>query len=169
MSSRNTLNSIACPNSVYTDTGGRITIDIDDAGYSSLSSLFSVTWILGCQHNNSNMPDVRASATTASKSLFVCPLLADCCRIFQHDLVLVKNPISLVSYDENARSVPVQFGGQVRRESAAGDRGNPARSLIIQRHSGRNGSSKNFDYPQNAKLCAPRPFTELLSAVPQCR
>ena len=64
-------------NSVYSDAGGRITIDIDDAGYSSLSSLFSVTWILGCQYNNSNMPDVRASATTASKSLFVCQLLAE--------------------------------------------------------------------------------------------
>ena len=106
------------PNSVYTDTGVRITIDIDDAGYSSLSSLFSVTWIFGCQYNNSNMPDVRASATTASKSLFVCQLLADCCRIFQHDLVVVKNPISLVKCDENDRSGQMRLGGQIDRDFA---------------------------------------------------
>ena len=64
------------PNSVYTDAGVRITIDIDDTGYSFLSSLFSVTWIFGCQYNNSNMPDVRASAVTVSESLCVCPLMA---------------------------------------------------------------------------------------------
>ncbi len=46
------------PNNVYTDTGGRITIDIDDAGYSSLSSLFSAAWNFGCQYNNINIPDV---------------------------------------------------------------------------------------------------------------
>ena len=93
-------------NSVYTDTGVRITIDIDDAGYSSLSSLFSVTWTFGCQYNNSNMPDVRASAMTASESLFVCPLVADYCRILRHGLVLVK-------CDENARTGPMQPGGRI--------------------------------------------------------
>ena len=94
------------PNSVYTDTGVRITIDIDHAGYSSRSSLFSITWIFGCQYNNSNMPDVRASAMTASESLFVCQLLADYCRIFCYEVVLVK-------CDEHARSGPMQPGGQI--------------------------------------------------------
>ena len=41
-------------------------------------------------------------------------IMADCRRIFQRDLVLVKNPMSLVRCGENAGSVPVQFGGQVR-------------------------------------------------------
>ena len=66
------------PSSVYTDAGIRITNDIGDAGYSSLNSLFSVTCTFGCQYSNSNMPDVRASAMTASGSLFVRPLMADC-------------------------------------------------------------------------------------------
>lgn len=44
-------------NSVYTDTGVRITDDIDDAGFAVLSPLFSVTWDFGCQYNNSNIPD----------------------------------------------------------------------------------------------------------------
>ena len=68
--------SFKTSNSVYTDTGVRITIDIDDAGYSSKSSLFSVIWTFGRQYNNSNMPDVRASAMTASESLIVCPVMA---------------------------------------------------------------------------------------------
>ncbi len=44
-------------NSVYTDAGGRITIGIVDAGFVALSSLFSVTWNIGYQYNNINMPD----------------------------------------------------------------------------------------------------------------
>lgn len=44
------------PNSVYTDTGVRITIDIADAENSALSSYHSVTWDIGCQYNNSDMP-----------------------------------------------------------------------------------------------------------------
>lgn len=55
-----------CQKVFYTDAGGRITIDIDDAGYSSLNSLFSVTCTFCCQYNNSNMPDVMARAMTAS-------------------------------------------------------------------------------------------------------
>jgi len=40
-------------------------------------------------------------------------LVADCCRIVRHDLVLVKHRISLVTSNENARSGPMQLGGQV--------------------------------------------------------
>lgn len=40
--------------------------------------------------------------------------LADCCQIFNHDIVLVKCLIALVRYDENARSAQAQFDGQVR-------------------------------------------------------
>ena len=39
--------------------------------------------------------------------------LADCCRIFRHDVVLVKYRISLVASNENARSGPMQLAGQV--------------------------------------------------------
>jgi hypothetical protein len=45
------------PNSVYTDAWVRITIDIADAGFVALSALLSVTWNIGCQYNNINMPD----------------------------------------------------------------------------------------------------------------
>ncbi len=45
------------PNSVYTDTGVRITDDIDDAGFVVLSPLFSVTWCFHGQYNNSNITD----------------------------------------------------------------------------------------------------------------
>lgn len=45
------------PNSVYTDTGGRITIDIDDAEFVVLYSIISVAWYLCCQYNNSNIMD----------------------------------------------------------------------------------------------------------------
>jgi len=45
------------PNSVYTDAGGRITIDIVGALCVALSPLISVTWNIGCQYNNFNMPD----------------------------------------------------------------------------------------------------------------
>jgi len=44
-------------NSVYTDTGVRITIDIDDAENTALSPYYSVTWDISCQYNNFNMPD----------------------------------------------------------------------------------------------------------------
>ncbi len=40
--------------------------------------------------------------------------MADYCRIFNHDIVLVKCLISLVRYDKSARSVHAQFDGQVR-------------------------------------------------------
>ena len=45
---------------------------------------------------------------------FEGPQLADCCQIFNHDIVLVKCLILLVRYDENARLVQAQFDGQVR-------------------------------------------------------
>lgn len=44
------------PNSVHTDPGVRITIDIDDAGNVALISFRSVTWDFRCQYINSNMP-----------------------------------------------------------------------------------------------------------------
>lgn len=53
------------PNSVYTDAGVRITIDIDDAVCVALSSLLSVTWNIGCQYNNFNMPDTCRRAMSA--------------------------------------------------------------------------------------------------------
>lgn len=45
------------PNSVYTADGVRITIDIVDAKLAALSKYLSVTWNIGCQYNNINMPD----------------------------------------------------------------------------------------------------------------
>lgn len=53
------------PNSVYTDARVRITIDIADAGYIALSTLLSVTWNIGCQYNNINMPDNCPRAMSA--------------------------------------------------------------------------------------------------------
>jgi hypothetical protein len=56
------------PNSDYTDIGGRITIDIDDAANEVLNSYFSVTWSFGFQYNNSNMPDVFLILAYGTKS-----------------------------------------------------------------------------------------------------
>lgn len=43
---------------VFTRTqGGRITIDIVDAGYVALTPWFLVIWNVGCQYDNFNMPD----------------------------------------------------------------------------------------------------------------
>ena len=44
-------------NCVYTDAGGCITIDIEDADCVALNPLLSVTWNTGYQYNNFNMPD----------------------------------------------------------------------------------------------------------------
>ncbi len=49
--------SLCTYNSVYTDTGVRVTDDIDDAGFAVLILLLSVTWYFCGQYNNSNMPD----------------------------------------------------------------------------------------------------------------
>ena len=45
------------PNSVYTDAGVRITIDIVDVVFVALSALLLVIWNTGYQYNNFNMPD----------------------------------------------------------------------------------------------------------------
>ena len=55
------------PNSVYTDTGVRITIDIDEAGKVALSPYHSATWNFRCQYNNSNMPDALAVSPRRTK------------------------------------------------------------------------------------------------------
>lgn len=47
---------IVVHNSVYTDTGVRITIDIVDALFVALSPLFSVIYNISCRYNNINMP-----------------------------------------------------------------------------------------------------------------
>lgn len=57
------------PNSVYTDTGVRITIDIVDAENAALSSYRSVTWDIGCQYNNSSMPDEFSISPYGTKAL----------------------------------------------------------------------------------------------------
>jgi len=44
-------------NSVYTDPGVRITIDIDDAEFPLLCSWLSITCYLCVQYNNNNIPD----------------------------------------------------------------------------------------------------------------
>jgi len=64
-------------NSVYTDAGVRITIDIFDAGFVALSPLLSVTWNIGCQYNNINMPDNCNRAMSLCGWGIKCPLLAD--------------------------------------------------------------------------------------------
>jgi hypothetical protein len=53
------------PNSVYTDAWVRVAIDIADAVYFALSILISVTWNIGYQYNNINMPDNRPEAMSA--------------------------------------------------------------------------------------------------------
>jgi len=60
--------------------------------------------------------------------------LADCCRIFENDIVLVKCLMSLVRCDKNDRSVHAQFDGQVRRDSAGRERnvlGTKAALIIV--------------------------------------
>lgn len=56
------------PNSVYTDTGGRITIDIDDAENAALSTHHSVNWNIDCQYINSNMPDTFSISSDGTES-----------------------------------------------------------------------------------------------------
>lgn len=55
------------PNSVYTDTGVRIAIDIADAENAARSSCHSVIWDIGCQYSNSNMPDAFLSFAYGTK------------------------------------------------------------------------------------------------------
>ena len=43
--------------SVYTDAGMRMTIDVVHAVLTVMNPLLSVTWNVGCQYNNINMPD----------------------------------------------------------------------------------------------------------------
>lgn len=57
------------PNSVCTDTGVRMTIDIDDAEQAILSKYHSVTWSFRYQYNNFNMPDALAVSPWLVKSL----------------------------------------------------------------------------------------------------
>ncbi|AXS80627.1 hypothetical protein [Dechloromonas sp. HYN0024] len=57
--------SLTLSNSVYTDAWVRITIDIAEAGYVAPSTLLSVTWYIGCQYNNINMPDNCPRAMSA--------------------------------------------------------------------------------------------------------
>lgn len=56
-------------NSVYTDAGFRISIDIYDAKDGAVSPYHSVTWKSGCQYNNQNMPDALADLLLRSKLL----------------------------------------------------------------------------------------------------
>ena len=57
------------PNSVYTDAGVRISIDMGDAENVALISCHSVTWDFGCQYNNVNMPDVFLLSPYRTKPL----------------------------------------------------------------------------------------------------
>lgn len=108
------------PNSVYTDTGIRITIDIGDAGIAVLSSWLSVTWHSGRQYNNNNMPDVfdysrltsawlepqnecRFAETIAGGISPICcqrvayldrPLPVYCCRPASADFLILRNRFS---------------------------------------------------------------------------
>lgn len=53
------------PNSVYTDAGVRITIDIVDVVFVALSSLLLVIWNTGYQYNKINMLDNCRRAMSA--------------------------------------------------------------------------------------------------------
>lgn len=66
-------------NSVYTDTGVRVTDDIGDTVFALLISLNSVAWKFIGQYNNSNMPDTCGSLNQLalfesfiSRSVFRC-------------------------------------------------------------------------------------------------
>lgn len=53
------------PNSVYTDVGRRIRVDIVDAVLAVLSPFSAVTWDIDCQYNSINIPDNGPKAMTA--------------------------------------------------------------------------------------------------------
>ena len=72
------------PNSVYTDAGVRITIDIVDVVFVALSSLLLVIWNTGYQYNKINMLD---NCRRAMSALGLGNQVSACGREFayQHD------------------------------------------------------------------------------------